>query len=159
MRSFFGFAVIVLFLLACNDNRVYEKNVDFDSRDWIVNDKPEFEFEIQDTLQTYNLYCNVRNSLEYPFARIFITYYLQDSAGAVLDKKLVRQLLFDDKTGEPQGDSGLGDIYDHRISLKANHRFPYAGKYKVAFEQFMRTDTLSGILAVGLRVETNRPAE
>ena len=62
-------------------------------------------------------------------------------------------MLFDDKTGEPLGESGLGDIYQHRIPVKMNHRFDYAGKYKVSFEQFMRTDTLSGILGVGLRVE------
>ena len=153
MRSFFGFAAIMVILVSCDDDRVYEKNLDFNSRTWLVNDRPEFEFGITDTVQTYNLYCNVRNSLEYPFARMFITYYLKDSSGNVLEKQLVRQMLFDEKTGEPLGESGLGDIYDHRIALKNNHRFPYAGKYQIAFEQFMRTDTLAGVLAIGVRVE------
>ena len=154
MRIFFGLPIIIILLLSCDENRVYEKNTDFHKRHWLANERPEFEFEIKDTLQTYNLYCNIRNSLDYPFARIFISYYLQDSSGANMEKQLVRELLFDDKTGEPHGESGLGDIYDHRIPLKANYRFPYSGKYTIAFEQFMRTDTLSGILAVGLRVET-----
>ena len=153
MRSFFGFTIITLFFLSCDDERVYEKNMDFNSREWLISEKPEFEIEIPDTLQSYNLYCNLRNSLDYPFARIFITYYLKDSSGAVLEKKMIRQLLFDDKTGAPHGESGLGDIYDHRIPLKMHHRFPNSGKYKISFEQFMRTDTLAGILAVGLRVE------
>lgn len=158
MRAFFGFTIIATFLFSCDENRVYEKNADFNTRYWLVSEKPEFEFEIRDTLQSYNLYCNVRNSLDYPFARIFITYYLQDSSGVNLEKELVRQLLFDDKTGEPQGESGLGDIYDHSIPLKTNYQFPYSGKYKIAFEQFMRTDSLAGILAVGLRVEENNMA-
>ena len=153
MRSFFGFSIIIVFFLSCDDERVYEKNTDFNSRYWLVQEKPEFEFEIQDTLQSYNLYCNVRNSLDYPYARVFVTYYLRDSAGVLVEKNMIRQLLFDDKTGEPQGESGLGDIYHHRIPLKMHHRFPFPGKYKISFEQFMRTDTLSGILAVGLRVE------
>ncbi len=153
MRSIPGLAIIVMLLFSCDDQRVFEKNDDFDSRYWLVNEKPEFEFEIQDSLQSYNLYCNVRNSLDYPFARIFITYYLQDSTGTILSKDMVGQMLFDEKTGEPFGESGLGDLYDHRILLKNNHRFPYTGKYRVAFEQYMRTDTLAGILAVGLRVE------
>lgn len=153
MRSFFGFTIIISLLFSCDDERVYEKNIDFDSRYWLVSENPEFEFEISDTLQPYNLYCNVRNSIAYPYARIFLTYYLQDSSGLLIEKKLVAQLLFDDKTGKPQGNSGLGDIYDHRIPLKMDYRFEYPGKYKVKFEQFMRTDTLSGILAVGLRVE------
>jgi gliding motility-associated lipoprotein GldH len=157
MRAFFGFTIIAIFVVACDESRVYEKNIDFNSRHWLVSERPEFEFEINDTLQSYNLYCNVRNSLDYPFARIFITYYLQDSSGATLEKQMVRELLFDDKTGEPRGESGLGDIYDHNIPLKTNYRFPYSGKYSMDFEQFMRTDTLAGILAVGLRVERNKP--
>lgn len=153
MRSFFRFAVIISVLFSCDDNRVYEKNSDFDSRYWRVSEQPEFEFEISDTLSSYNLYCNVRNSISYPFARIFINYYFRDSSGLLLEKEMVGKLLFDDKTGEPKGNSGLGDIFDHRIPLKMNYKFEYPGKYKVNFEQNMRPDTLSGILAVGLRVE------
>jgi len=158
MRLFFCFAVIMVSLLSCDEQRVYEMNTDFHSRYWPVLEKPVFEFEVADTLATFNLYANVRNSLDYPYANIFLTWYLQDSAGVQLEKDLVRQLLFDEKTGEPFGDSGLGDIYDHRIPLKTNHRFPYSGKYKMAVEHYMRTDTLSGILAVGLRVERSSGA-
>jgi len=155
MRSISGFLIILLIFASCDEQRVYEKNTDFDSRHWLVNEKPTFEFEIADSLETYNLYCNVRNSLDYPFARIFITYYLQDSTGAVMEKNMVSQLLFDEKTGAPFGDSGLGDLYDHRMLLKKAHKFPSTGKYSVSFEQYMRKDTLDGILAVGLRVEKN----
>lgn len=158
MRSLFAVAIIVACLFSCDENRVYERNIDFNSRYWLVNEKPEFEFEILDTVQSYNLYCNVRNSLDYPFARIFLTYYLTDSTGQLLEKDLVREMLFDDKTGEPFGDSGLGDIYHHRIALKQNYQFPRAGKYRIAFEQYMRRDTLSGVLAVGFRIEqASRP--
>lgn len=153
MRSLFGFAVIALVFFSCDEYRVYEKNTDFDSRHWVVNEKPVFEFDIPDSLNTYNLYCNVRNSLEYPYSRIFITYYLQDTLGTTIEKDLVQQMLFDDKTGEPLGESGLGDLYDHRILLKQNYRFSHPGKHSVTVEQYMRTDTLSGILSVGLRVE------
>ena len=153
MRLFPGFAIIILTLFSCDEHRVYEMNSDFHSRYWPAAERPVFEFDITDTLSTYNLYANVRNSLDYPFANIFLTFYLHDSTGRQMEKDLVRQLLFDEKTGEPVGESGLGDIYDHRIALRTNHRFSYAGKYKVAFEHYMRTDTLSGILAIGLRVE------
>ena len=153
MRSFLGVIVMMSLVLSCDERRVYEMNTDFDSRYWPVSEKPVFEFEVSDTTVAYNLYANVRNSLDYPYANIFLTWYLQDSAGVQLEKELVRQLLFDEKTGEPFGESGLGDIYDHRIPLKKDHRFSYAGKYSVVLEHYMRTDTLSGVLAVGLRVE------
>ena len=73
MRSFLGFTLIILLAFSCDDERIYENNADFNSRYWPVSEKPEFEFEIADSVQMYNLFCNVRNSLDYPYARIFIT--------------------------------------------------------------------------------------
>ena len=159
MRSLLGFTIVATMLLACDDGRIYERNADFDSREWLLNEQPEFEFEITDTLQPFDLYCNLRNSLSYPYARIFITWYLKDSSDILMEKKMVSKLLFDEKTGEPLGSSGLGDLYDHSIPLKTNYRCPNAGKYKVSFEQFMRTDTLAGVLAVGLRVTKSPTAD
>lgn len=137
----------------CDESRVYEKNIDFPDRLWLMNDKPEFEFEITDTAVSYNLYCNLRNSVSFPYSRLFIKYVLLDPAGTQLQKKLTPAILFDQHTGKPHGASGLGDIYDHRIALLKNYNFKISGKYKMQFRQFMRTDSLQGVLAVGLRVE------
>lgn len=142
-----------ILLSGCDEGRVYEKNTDFANRLWLINDKPEFEFEITQTGVPYNLYCNVRNSVSFPYSRLFINYILFDSTGTQLQKKLMPAILFDPQTGKPEGTSGLGDIYDHRIPLLKNYTFKTAGKYKMQFEQFMRTDSLQGVLAVGLRVE------
>lgn len=149
---FWIFIFLVVILISCDDSRVYEEYSDFDNRYWTVQEIPSFEFTIQDTTQRYNLLGNVRNSVSYPFSRIFITYHLKDSTGKEIKQALVNDFLFDAKTGKPQGTSGLGDIYDHQIPLLNDHQFK-AGKYSVSFEQFMRTDTLHGVLAVGLRVE------
>lgn len=153
MRIIFPFLLLAVFLSACDDTRVYEKNLDFEQRHWLVNDSAAFEFEIKDTTLRYNLYCNLRNTVSFPYARLFVNYHLEDSTGKPLQKRLIQTFLFDQNTGKPQGTSGLGDIYDHRIRLISNYRFPHAGKYNMRFEQYMRKDTLEGILAVGLRVE------
>jgi gliding motility-associated lipoprotein GldH len=154
MRCFVLLALLVLLLLACDDRRVYEDSRDFDERTWNVADTPRFEFAIADTVSRYNLYCNIRNSLDYPYARLFVHYALRDSAGRELQKKLVAEFLFDQKTGRPQGRSGLGDVFDHQFMLLNNYAFRQPGKYALELEQFMRLDTLQGILSVGVRVET-----
>lgn len=153
MKIRFVICLLASLAAGCDESRVYEKNLDFKDRAWMSGHKPEFEFEIGDTTASYNIYCNVRNTLDYPFSRLFITYYLQDSIGKVSEQKLISNMIFDPKTGEPQGSSGLGDIYDHRFLLLKNYRFPYRGKHRIKFEQFMRKDTLDGMLAVGVRVE------
>src|SRR6478752_5254976 len=157
MRS--GISIILLLAIAstffsCDANRVYEMNHDFADRTWNLMEQPEFEFKIIDPGQRFNVYYNVRNSLDYPYSRIFVTYHLQDSLGNELHSKLNTQHLFDEKTGAPLGSSGLGDIYDHRFLLLENYEFKQPGKYKLKLEQFTRQDTLTGVLAVGVRVET-----
>lgn len=152
-RCYLWSLALFFFLISCDSDRVYEQYHDFDNGFWPVTETPEFEFSIDQLGEKYNLYCNVRNSSDYPNARFFFTYYLQDSIGTVLKQELKTEALFDSKTGKPFGSSGLGDIYDHQFSILENYQFTHPGKFKVKIEQFMRTDTLSGILAVGLRVE------
>jgi gliding motility-associated lipoprotein GldH len=153
MRNVLGFIVITMVFFACDEDRTYEDYRDFDKGIWTVTSLPKFEFSIADTQQRYNVYCNLRNSVSYPFADFRFTYYLKDSIGKTLDTKLMIEYLFDKKSGKPFGESGLGDIYDHQFLILKNHKFKSLGKYAVEFEQFMRTEELEGVLAVGLRVE------
>jgi len=149
----FLLVVISLLIISCDGNRVYENNTDFKDRNWKTTDTTVFDFYIRDTGKRYNIYYNVRNSIDYPYARLFVNYALTDSLGNPIEKKLIPQDLFDQKTGRPNGDSGLGDIYDHQFLLLKNFEFKYYGKYLINLQQYMRQDTLPGILAVGVRVE------
>jgi gliding motility-associated lipoprotein GldH len=155
MKGLVHFFFAAALLAACDQTRVYEKNIDFEQGAWLVGNKPEFTFNIADTNATYNLYCNFRNTLNYPYSRLFVTYYLQDSTGKVSRQKMVSKMIFDPRTGKPEGSSGLGDIYDHKILLIQGYKFRYRGPHAIKFEQLMRSDTLAGILAVGVRVEKN----
>jgi gliding motility-associated lipoprotein GldH len=145
--------LLCVVMASCDDARVYEKYSDLDDNLWKVSEKPEFEFSIDNPAEKFNLYSNVRNTVSYPWSRFFMTYYLKDSTGTVLKQKLTGEFLFEEQSGAPFGKSGMGDIYDHQFLLLKDFQFPYKGKYKVQFEHFMRTDSLEGIVAVGLRVE------
>jgi len=153
MKYIFFLFFAILLLAGCDSNRVFEEYTEFSDRIWKINNPAGFEFEIKDTVKKYNLYYNVRNSLDYPYARFFVQYALLDSSGTVLSKKLVSNFLFDQKTGRPLGRSGLGDVYDNQFIMLENHEFKTPGIYKIQLEQFNRQDSLQGILAVGLRVE------
>ncbi len=157
MKCVFFFFITLLFLAGCDSNRVFEDYKEFDDRAWKATDPVMFEFQIQDASKNYNLYYNVRNSLEYPYARIFVQYSLSDSIGTELTKKLTSNYLFDQKTGRPLGRSGLGDVLDNQFLLLSNQSFKTEGTYRFRLDQFNRQDTLKGVLAVGLRVETVSP--
>lgn len=154
MKYLFFLLLASLCIAGCDSNRVYEDYKEFKTKSWLVNDPAIFEFEITDTIAKYNLYYNVRNSLQYPFARIFINYSLTDSIGTQISKQLVSNYLFDQKTGQPLGRSGLGDVYDNQFLILENQFFKKSGRYKFQLDQFNRLDTLTGVLAVGFRIET-----
>jgi gliding motility-associated lipoprotein GldH len=153
MKYSFFFFFTVLFLAGCDSSRIFEDYKEFEDRTWKINDPAVFEFQINDVSKKYNLYYNVRNSLDYPVSRIFVNYLLTDSAGNEIAKQLKSDFLFE-KDGQPLGRSGLGDVYDNQFLLLGNHRFEKSGTYRFRLEQFSRYDTLAGILAVGIRVET-----
>jgi gliding motility-associated lipoprotein GldH len=141
-------------LFSCDSDRLFEQNVTLENRYWRIDEPVTFDFKVEDSSRPYAIYYNVRNSLEYPYARLFIQYTLSDSTGLQIEKKLNSQFLFDQKTGKPLGQSGVGDVFDHQFLIIQNHVFDYPGKYHLKIEQYNRQDTLRGILAVGARIET-----
>jgi gliding motility-associated lipoprotein GldH len=152
MRIYFSIAAILILLVGCDSKRVFEDNVEFRDRNWKITQPVQFEFQIADSSKKYNVLMNIRNSLDYPYARIFVNYDLKKDS-TQLNKKMISEYLFDQKTGKPFGTSGIGDIYDHQFQILKNYSFEKVGVYKIRLEQFMRMDTIPGIIAIGIRVE------
>jgi gliding motility-associated lipoprotein GldH len=143
----------VILLASCDESRLYEKNVDFKKRYWLAQEYPTFDFVIDDIDSKYNLYFTIRNESSYQNSNIYFTYSLTHENGSSIERKLTSEFLFDKKTGRPLGSSGLGDIYEHQFPLAEQYSFHETGTYFIRYEQFMRTDTLRGIVSVGVRVE------
>jgi gliding motility-associated lipoprotein GldH len=144
--------VVLLCLMACDPSRVYENSFDFNDRYWLREVVPAFEFQVPQDGQ-YNLYMNLRNEASYGTANVYFRYYLTDSTGLQLQSAQKSEFLFHPKTGKPYGSTTLGDIFDHQVLLLEGYDLQKGGKYTLRFEQFMRTDTLRGVLSIGARVE------
>lgn len=146
----FLFATI---LFSCGNGKVYQKFEDFPDRHWLLADTVGFEFSLDDTTSRYNLYCNLRNSTQYPYSRVFINFQMADTLGRSIHQTMLSDFLFDPKTGKPFGKTGLGDLYDHQLPVLKNHTFSGKGPYRISLQQLMRTDTLEGVLSVGISLE------
>ncbi|MDH5396672.1 MAG: gliding motility lipoprotein GldH [Cyclobacteriaceae bacterium] len=150
MRKYI-FIFSLAFMIGCDPHRIYEENIDFPDRVWHIDSIPEFEFRIDESTINYDLIFNIRNAIDYPNHNIYFTYFLSSEDEGMLKSELVNFDLFNRKTGKPKG-SGLGDIFDHQIILIENYKFDKPGLYKLGYKQYMRTDTLQGILSVGMRL-------
>jgi len=139
-----------LYLISCNSNRVYEQNADIDKY-WLADSTIQFDFDINNSLQDYNLYFNVRNGVNFPHSNLYFKYALKDSVGSTLEAELVNFNLFHPKSGYPLG-NGVGDIFEHQYELLVKYQFPNNGKYQLSFQQYMRYDSLPEIYSVGYTI-------
>ena len=146
----FGIVLLLGTLLSCDNNRIFEENISIPNKEWTVDYKPTFDFEIQDTTLFYNFYINLRNNTDYPYSNLylFVNSHLPD--GSMATDTL--EVYLADREGKWLG-KGLGKIKESRFFLKQNLVFPHKGEYSIEIEQAMRTEKLIGIEDIGIRIE------
>ncbi|MFK7900899.1 MAG: gliding motility lipoprotein GldH [Cyclobacteriaceae bacterium] len=164
-KLFYTFLVLTLSIFtACSssEHRLVDKTIDIKSAEWARDSVKVIEFEIVDTSATYNLFYNVRNTIDYPYYNLYLNYKLIASNGDTLHTKTQQMDLFNDKTGEPYGNQGffsggsLGDVFDHIILAEQNISFKEAGTYQYALTHYMRTEeSLEGLFSIGIKVTKN----
>jgi gliding motility-associated lipoprotein GldH len=137
-------------IVACGDDRFYEKNIGVSNARWHKDDIKTFEVEIEDTTSQYDFFINIRNTGAYDYANLFVFINTHFPDGR-LSRDTV-ELFLADPAGKWLGE-GSGDVYDNRFLFKRAVMFPLAGIYKFEFEQAMRKEVLPEILDVGLRIE------
>ena len=148
MRNFY-LLILTISLVSC-DNTVYENYYSFENESWNSDSLKSFDFEIMDTLATYNLSLNIRHSTDYEYQNLFIFV-----SGEVND---TIELMLADKNGKWKG-SGISDIREFIHSLKKDRTFSKKGKYSINIEQAMRygasekIQNLPNILDIGLIIK------
>ena len=143
----------MLIITSCNKNIVYSKYKTFDNNEWHARDKAEFEFEITDTQTLNNISLMVRHADSYPFSNLIVFVTSKYPDGHVT--KDTMEIVLATHKGEWQG-SGAGDIFDFKVPVKKNVRFPLAGKYQFIFEHGMRADPLPMVMDFGLEIEKSK---
>lgn len=146
-----------IILVSCDAERVYEKNIDLENRQWLADSIADFDFHIAQAEDSYDIYFNFRNTISYPYHNLYVNYQVENSKGEVLLEDLYNMDLFDPKTGKPFG-KGLGDIFSHEFKAIPNYQFPDTGTYTLKLQQYMRQDALPEILSVGISVKAAEPA-
>ena len=125
------FLVLAVFFCSCNKNVVYSKYQTFKENEWFAKDKATFDVEITDTETLNNINLMVRHADTYPYSNLFVFVTTKYPDGKILTDTM--EIVLANQKGEWQG-SGAGDIYDLKVPVKKNIRFPLAGKYQFSFE-------------------------
>lgn len=146
---FVGVLLSTLFF-SCNKNVVFSEYKKLPEEGWSISNKLSYDVTIDDNTKYHNVFLTVRHADAYPYSNLYVFLTTTYPDGKVSKDTL--ECILANKKGEWQGD-GAGDLWDNKIPLKKNLRFPQKGKYNFTFEHGMRSDPLPLILDFGMIVE------
>lgn len=153
------YLILVFGAMACQQNNyVFEEHQDTKNA-WALEDSIRFTFSPKDTLQQYNVYISLRNSLAYEFQNIFLISSITFPNGKVVVDTLEYPMAYNDGRFMGNGTS----IIENKLWLKENVRFSEQGEYIFHIRHAMRKanevkplDKLEGIVDVGLQIENSK---
>ncbi len=143
--------LVVILFSACNNSVVYNENKEVNQQAWKTTDKLYYEVDITDTIKSYKLAINIRNTIEYPYSNIFFYMNTVLPNGKVTKCDTIEcYLAYPDGTWKGKGTS---KIRDNRFWIAKNIKFEQKGKYTFELRQATIDSTLKGICDVGLHLE------
>lgn len=150
-NRFLTVAIILIFtLLSCGPNYIFDETLEIADDGWAYGDTLNFEVEITDTLEIYNLYLDIEHAADYTKQNIYILIYTQFPSGERIKERVA--IDFADKTGQWYGDCNA-EKCTLRVNIQEGAFFNLVGKHVFTIEQFMRIDPLQGVKKIALRIE------
>ena len=102
--------LVVILFSACNNNVVYDENKEVNQQVWKTTDKLYYEIDITDTIKSYKLAINIRNTIEYPYSNIYFYMNTILPNGKVTKCDTIEcYLAYPDGTWKGKGNSKIRD--------------------------------------------------
>lgn len=143
-------------LAGCNKNVFYAEEQDVDERGWNMTDGRLFPVTVTDSIGVYNVFLDVRNSVNFDKANtfFFITTTFPDGSKAydTLECPLA------DVEGHWYG-KRTGRYVDNRYYFRKHVIFPTTGTYYFNVTHGMRDTNVVGLNSVGMRIERATPTQ
>ena len=142
--------LLLLLLQGCDKHVYYTDEHDVDETGWNMNDAAVFDVDVDDTLQVFDFFINVRNSVHFPKANVFFFINTTFPDGSVAYDTLECPLA--DVEGHWYG-RRTGRYVDSRYVFRRHLIFPRTGLYRFEILHGMRDTNVVGLKSVGLRIE------
>lgn len=146
-------------LVSCDKERVFDEYESIPNK-WNKDSIITFRLQNIDSLQTYDLFINVRNNNDFSYSNLFLIAQIQFPQGKVITDTLEYQM------ATPAGawlGTGFGDVKENKLWYKEQVRFNEPGDYRVSIQHAMRKSgseegiqELEGVTEVGFRIENSQ---
>ncbi len=145
----------MVFLMSCTDKDIYfDENQTLETQVWSASNDISFNFDINDTVQKFDFYLNLRTTTSYEWSNIYVFMKLEGPNDFVAFDTVAVDLA--DLTGKWYGKVS-GSMVENNILFMKNVRFPQQGKHTITLNQGMRATELNEIVDVGLTIKNAKP--
>jgi gliding motility-associated lipoprotein GldH len=149
--QFLFLLITTTLLISCDEGVVLNATNSFSTIGWPMQQKVIFPFEIKDASKDYELTISIRQSNDYPFHNFYFLTKILNQKGQKIKQGLAEVFFYDSKSGKSIGQSS-GSIIGHNYVVLKKIKFPKNEKYIVQLEQYMRKDTIDGIISIGASI-------
>ncbi|MDA7558744.1 gliding motility lipoprotein GldH [Flavobacteriaceae bacterium] len=146
----------LLLFVSCDSHQVFDEYKSVKG-EWHSKNIIEFVFAPKDTIESYNMFINIRNNNDYKFNNLFLIAEMNFPNGKSVTDTLEYKMA--KPTGELLG-NGFSDVKENKLWYKERIIFDESGFYEIKLQQAMRENgnvdgvkTLNGITDIGLRIE------
>ncbi len=139
-------------LFSCGEQPLYEKIVAFDDREWKLDVKPTFSFEVTDISKEYDFILSLRTSTDYQFSNLWIFMKTITPDGTIAREPFEIVITNDDGSwvGEKSGSVVTTPLYFR------SRKLPKKGKYTFIIEQGITQSKVDQVLDLTFRVEESK---
>ncbi|MBM3431530.1 MAG: gliding motility lipoprotein GldH [Bacteroidetes bacterium] len=147
--------LLSLLFIQCKPINLYEQTIDIPQHKWKSDFIPSCTFQVSDTTAQYETFLILRHTDAYPYNNIWL-FVQVETPDKVISFRTEQRLGNNEKGWFG---TGLNDVYEHRISLRAEltkaglNGYSKSGPYTFRLTQIMREDPLPAVLQAGIRVE------
>ncbi len=146
------FTAIFIFT-ACEYQNVFKKYHKFPEYYWDKSVKPEFQFEIDDTVSMHYLWVEVRHATYYPYDDLKVRLHFIEPDKDTIVLPLIIPLK--DEKGKFLG-QGAGDIWDYRFPVLEGFQFDKTGTYHILLENDEVENQTVAIMEIGVVLRKKR---
>lgn len=142
--------VLCCSLFSCSAT-ISDETISIENGQWAETDSILFTFDIQDTIQLYDMFLEIDHSVDYAYQNIYCEVRSLTPDGLLAQHQLVPLELATPK-GKWKGVCG-SESCQRNIPFIRRSQFPTTGTYTVILKQYTRDETLEGINSLRLKVQ------
>ena len=153
LTRFYIVVALFLFLISCDKNQVYFKEIKIENSSWAYQDSIVFSWEMKDTTSAFDLLLHMHHNADMKYQNVYLNVKTKNPDQSEISNLLSLELF--QPNGMSNGDCSRNQC-EALIPLQENISFPHMGNYSLTLFQNSRDSLITGIQSIALELRRKK---